>query len=252
MAPELGDDGKVVDESPPSVMPAERRPDQDAAGLSTETQARIAFQVGPIRGLVITFSDFDSITSLPKRDDGVEVRRDQWAKMNFNLHMPITEYTYYRMNLSALKTNLRQHADLKVRLVLPDGDPIPAEFHVTEVGHVVKHFIDCGGTVRRVETCLLQTWVSDHDADHRLSAAKLAKILDLAAKVLPSDDLDVEVEYEPCCVAQYKVDHAEVVGDELRFQLAHKHTDCLAREACGLASAGEGCGCGTGSEGGCC
>jgi len=157
------------------------------------------------------------------------------------------------MNLSTLKINLRQHAGLNVRLVLPDGDPIPADFHVTEVGHVVKSFIDCGGTVRQLETCLLQTWVAGNDADHRLSAEKFAKILDLAAKVVPADELEVEVEYEPCCVAQYKIEHAAVVGGELRFQLAHKHTDCLAREACGLtpAGAGAGGGCGT-SEGACC
>ena len=173
--------------------------------------------------------------------------------MEFGLHIPIGEYTYYRMNLTTLKTNLRQHADLNVRLVLPDGDPIPADFHVTEVGHVVKNFIDCGGTVRRVEACLLQTWVAANDAEHRLSAEKLVKILDLAAKVVSLDELEVEVEYEPCCVAQYKIDHAEAIGGEIRFQLAHKHTDCLAKEACGLAAdaVGAGCGCGT-SDGKCC
>jgi hypothetical protein len=98
--------------------------------------------------------------------------------------------------------------------------------------------------------------VAGNDGDHRLSAEKLAKILDLAVRVVPSEDLDVEVEYEPCCVAQYQIDQAEVAGGELRFRLAHKHTDCLAREACGLTAAGtgEGCGCGSGSgsEGGCC
>lgn len=157
------------------------------------------------------------------------------------------------MDIATLKANLRQHPSLNVRLVLPDGDPIPADFHVTEVGHVVKSFIDCGGMVRRLETCLLQTWVASNDADHRLSAEKLSKILDLAAKVIPSDDLEVEVEYEPCCVAQYKIDHAEAAGGELRFRLAHKHTDCLAREACSLTPAGAGAGCGCGSsDGGCC
>jgi hypothetical protein len=166
------------------------------------------------------------------------------------LNIPIKEYTCYRMNLSALKTNLRQYPGKNVRLVLPDGDPIPADFHVTEVGYVVKSFIDCGGTVRRQETCLLQAWVAENDLDHRLSVEKLEKILDLSAKVVPSDELEVEVEYEPCAVAQYKIGSAEFAGDELRFQLAHKHTDCLAREACGLTPAGSGCGCGSG-EGAC-
>jgi hypothetical protein len=150
------------------------------------------------------------------------------------------------MNLETFRSALAGHPEKNVRLVLPDGDPIPASFHVTEVGHVVKDFIDCGGTVRRTESCLLQAWVAGNDADHRLSAGKLGKILELAARVVPSGGLDVEVEYQPCCVAQYKVERAEADGGELRFQLAHKNTDCLAREACGLAPAGAGAGCGCG------
>jgi len=147
------------------------------------------------------------------------------------------------MNFGSLKTNLLQHPDKKVRFVLPDGDPIPAEFHVTEVGHVVKTFVDCGGCVRRQESCLLQTWVGDGDPDHRLSAGKLAHILGLASSVIPSEDLEVEVEYEPCAVAQYKIEGADAGGNEIRFQLGHKRTDCLAREACGLATEGSERGC---------
>jgi uncharacterized protein DUF6428 len=148
------------------------------------------------------------------------------------------------MNIVSLKTNLRRYPACNVRLILPDGDPIPADFHVTEVGHVVKNFIDCGGTARQLETCLLQAWVAGNDPDHRLSAEKLANILDLSAKVVFSEDLEVEVEYEQCAVAQYKVESAEVAGNELRFQLAHRHTDCLAREACGLTPTNSGYCCG--------
>ena len=151
------------------------------------------------------------------------------------------------MNMASLKTILRQHPSKNIRFVLPDGDPVPADFHVTEVGHVVKNFIDCGGSVRRQETCLLQAWVAGNDPDHRLSGAKLANILELSGKVIPSDQL--EVEYEACSVAQYKVESAAAAGNELLFQLAHKHTDCLAREACGLAPAGSACG---GESGNCC
>jgi hypothetical protein len=155
------------------------------------------------------------------------------------------------MNLDSLKTNLRRYPAKNVRLVLPDGDPIPADFHITEVGHVVKNFIDCGGTIRRQETCLLQAWVAGNDPDHRLSAEKLANILDLSTKVVPSEGLEVEVEYEPCAVAQYKIEGAEVAGNELRFNLAHKHTDCLAREACGLTPTSSGSCCGA-AESKCC
>jgi len=29
---------------------------------------------------------------------------------------------------------------------LPEGTYLPAHFHMTEVGLVTKHFVDCGGT----------------------------------------------------------------------------------------------------------
>ncbi len=147
------------------------------------------------------------------------------------------------MNIRSFKSSLLQNPDSQIRFILPDGDPIPAEFHVTEVGHVVKNFIDCGGTARSQETCLLQTWVAEDDKNHRLTAGKLAKILDLSRRVLPSEDLEVEVEYDCCVVGQYKVDSATVADSTLDFVLAHKKTDCLARESCGVSPAGTGCGC---------
>ncbi len=148
------------------------------------------------------------------------------------------------MNISTLKTRLLQHPDKPVRFVLPDGDAIPAAFHVTEVGHVVKNFIDCGGTKRSQESCLLQTWVAEDDQAHRLTAGKLAKILALSAAVVPSDELDVEVEYDSGVVAQYTVETAAVQAEELRFSLGNKQTDCLARESCGVSPEAAGCGCG--------
>ncbi len=57
-----------------------------------------------------------------------------------------------------------------------------------------KDFVDCGGTVRRLVTCLLQTWVGD-DLDHRITAGKLLKALEHAAPVLGGEDLPVELEY---------------------------------------------------------
>lgn len=130
----------------------------------------------------------------------------------------------------------------------PDGEAIPAEFHVTEVGHVSKKFIDCGGTLHLAEAIVLQTWISEVDKDHRLTAAKLSGILNLAKSVIPSDDFDIEVEYEGCVVSQYTLGEVTMSEDEIRFQMIHKHTHCLAKEACGI---GESACCST-AGGGCC
>jgi hypothetical protein len=145
------------------------------------------------------------------------------------------------MKLTELKTLLREHPSAYLRLVLPDGDHVPTHFHITEVGHVTKRFIDCGGRLHEEsDTCLLQTWVAD-DVDHRLDAGTFAKILDLGKQVLPHDDLEVEVEYEDCAVTQFPVTSAEAKGEVIELRLGEKHTDCLARQQCGI----DGKECGT-------
>ena len=142
------------------------------------------------------------------------------------------------MTLHELKSILRTHPLSHPRLILPDGDHVPAHFHITEVGHVAKRFIDCGGTVHdATNTCLLQTYVAD-DVDHRLYASGFAKILDLGQQVLPHENLEVEVEYEDCGVSQYPIESAEAVGEQVEIRLRDKHTDCLAKEKCGI----DGCG----------
>jgi Family of unknown function (DUF6428) len=156
-------------------------------------------------------------------------------------------YTNRGINLRDLKAALQLRPEGNLRFVLPDGDPIPDDFHVTEVGHVTRRFVDCGGTVRSTAACVLQAWVAGDDREHRLNAGKLASILDLAGAVIPSDELEVEVEYEGCVISQYPVLSSSADGAGLTFQLGHKHTDCLAKEACGLGQSR----CGSG-EGGCC
>lgn len=147
------------------------------------------------------------------------------------------------MNVTEFKQHLLAHADLALAFALPDGGFVPAHFHITEVGHVEKNFIDCGGTVRSVESCLLQTWVAE-DTDHRLSAGKLASIFGRAGSVLPHEDLGVEVEYEDYVISQFPVTGALAQDGQLIFTLGLKHTDCLAKELClpsGCCSADSGC-----------
>ena len=64
------------------------------------------------------------------------------------------------MNLHELKAALAHAAsEAEVRIALPDGGEVPAHFHVTEVGHIQKDFIDCGGKRRASRACTLQTWM---------------------------------------------------------------------------------------------
>ena len=109
------------------------------------------------------------------------------------------------MKLYQLRSSLHAFPAALPRFILPDGDLIPAHAHLTEVGHVTKRFIDCGGAIGEQESVVLQTWVGD-DTDHRLTSERFAKILQLGGRVLPGDNLPVEVEYDCCVVAQYPVE----------------------------------------------
>lgn len=139
--------------------------------------------------------------------------------------------TVQTMNLHDFKASLAAGADKALSFVLPDGSFIPPHFHITEAGHVIRNFVDCGGRRRTLETCLLQAWVAG-DTSHRLTAGKLAAIFDHARDLLPDDDLPVEIEYEALHISQFPVTAATVTEDSIKFQLGLKHTDCLAKEKC--------------------
>ena len=156
--------------------------------------------------------------------------------------MKNTQSEYPVLTVSRLRAVLAAAPDLPVTVIWPDGEAIEAHFHVTEVGRVQRDFIDCGGTIRRTVTCLLQSWVGD-DIDHRLTGDKLLKAFVHAEPVLRGEDLPVEFEYESCNVVQLKVESAVAEADRLVIRLGLKHTDCLAREVCvpsarGAAAAG--------------
>ena len=63
------------------------------------------------------------------------------------------------MNLSSLKKFLETAKHLTIQL--PNGSLVPAHFHITEIGLLSKHFIDCGGTVREEKVATLQLWTAD-------------------------------------------------------------------------------------------
>ena len=141
------------------------------------------------------------------------------------------------MTVAELSAALLADPAASLHWMLPDGDFVPAHFHVTEVGRIQKDFIDCGGTTRSATTCQIQLWVST-DTDHRLTAGRFASSLKMAAPLLGSEELPVEVEYEAGTVSQYPLGGVERTPAGVLFHLCTKHTDCLAPDRCGVPGAG--------------
>ena len=138
------------------------------------------------------------------------------------------------MTLSEFSSLLTQHREKQFRLLLPGGGAVPVSFHITEAGHVVKKFLDCGGRPHRLESILFQAWVGE-DEDHRLAAGKLLGIIGKARfAVFPpnADDLPVEIEYEHGVLTQLALSDASVEDGAVVLHLAEKHTDCLAKDVC--------------------
>jgi hypothetical protein len=144
------------------------------------------------------------------------------------------------IDVKRLKAVLGENPGKSVQLVLPGGEAVPQHFHVTEIGGVRKDFIDCGGTQRVNSTCLIQCWVAT-DVDHRIGTEKVLKIVEMGAKVLVGNFLPVEIEYEEGVISQYPLDELEVTAEAVVFRLTTKHTDCLAKEKCGIPEAEEDC-----------
>ena len=131
------------------------------------------------------------------------------------------------MKISDLKDYLATMAQIKLKL--PDNTYVPPHFHVTEVGLITKHFVDCGGVKRQQKTASLQLWTAD-DYNHLLAPEKLLKILNLAKPILGEDDLEIEVEYQQTTISKFALDY-----DGQDFLLKNLQTACLAQDACGIA-----------------
>ena len=124
-----------------------------------------------------------------------------------------------------------------LEIALPGGETLPEHFHITEVGRVRKDFVDCGGTPRQTEACVLQAWVAS-DVDHRLTSHKLVKILELGSSLFPSKDVPVEMEIDRGTVSLFSLQRIENSADQstpiFRLVLTSKHTECLAPDRCGV------------------
>lgn len=114
-----------------------------------------------------------------------------------------------------------------VEFQLENGTFVPEHFHVTEIGIITKHFIDCGGTIRDEKVVNFQLWDAD-DFEHRLKPTKLLNIIRLSEEKLGIEDAEIEVEYQSETIGKY-----DLGFDGKVFILKNKTTACLAQDACG-------------------
>ncbi len=106
------------------------------------------------------------------------------------------------MKLSEIKKHLATSETVNFKL--PTGAYVSEHFHVTEVGLVTKHFIDCGGTERFEKVVNFQLF-NANDFEHRLKPQKLSKIISLSENKLGIGDLEIEVEYQSDTIGMFRL-----------------------------------------------
>lgn len=115
-----------------------------------------------------------------------------------------------------------------VEFQLENGTIVPKHFHITEVGILTKHFIDCGGMIRNEKIINFQLWYAN-DLDHRLAPSKLLSIIKLSEEKLGILDGEIEVEFQQETIGKY-----DLAFTGTHFLLMNKQTACLATDACGI------------------
>ncbi len=115
-----------------------------------------------------------------------------------------------------------------VEFQLETGAFVPVHAHVTEIGVITKHFIDCGGTIRNERVVNFQLWNAT-DFEHRLTPAKLLNIIKLSEEKLGIEDAEIEVEYQSETIGKYDLEF-----NGKHFVLKNKQTNCLASDRCGI------------------
>ncbi|MEN9994512.1 MAG: hypothetical protein RL762_1169 [Bacteroidota bacterium] len=108
------------------------------------------------------------------------------------------------------------------------GQPVAAHYHITEIGLVLKNYVDCGGVVRQERKATMQIWLAN-DTDHRLSTQKLLDIIEKSEQLFGLKDEDLEVEFQGQTIETYGL-----VVQDFGFLFTSKKTTCLAPGHCGI------------------
>ena len=108
------------------------------------------------------------------------------------------------------------------------GLPVAAHYHITEIGLVLKNFVDCGGVVRQERKATMQIWLAQ-DVEHRLSVEKLLGIIEKSEELFGLKEDELEIEYQG-----QTIEHYGLAIQDFGFQFIAKQTTCLAPDHCGI------------------
>jgi hypothetical protein len=139
---------------------------------------------------------------------------------------------------------LRQNAGKELGFVFPNGSPLPAGYHFTEVKNIRVESVDCGATADQWTETVIQLWLPASATEgHAMSTTKALDILKKVDSLRPMDKqapCRFEAENESGVTVVYDVSRAEANANSLSVALTTQRTQCKAQKrdasACGGTS----------------
>ncbi len=114
---------------------------------------------------------------------------------------------------------------------------VGANYHITEVKHVLIDSVDCGAGTDAWNETIIQLWESQKEEENieYLNGVKTLSILNKVAELKPYD-MNAELKFEYSNphfhTAQLFVNDYEINESSILIKLAIQKTDCKAKDAC--------------------
>ncbi|AXT21043.1 hypothetical protein D7030_08535 [Flavobacteriaceae bacterium AU392] len=143
------------------------------------------------------------------------------------------------MKTEQLLSLLSEHQDKSLLFEYAPNLLLGANYHITEVKHIVIDSVDCGAQSDNWKETIIQLWESPSELGKTeyMSTFKALGILKKVGRIKPYV-LDAEVKFEygnaTFHTAQLFVNDFEIRNNNLIFKLAVEKTDCKAKGICGV------------------
>lgn len=135
------------------------------------------------------------------------------------------------MKTSEILNTLNQE-NKELEFLLPDGESITGDLHITEIKNVNVDSTDCGGNTHSFEETIIQLWLNEESnrvADWTIEKAR--KIFDIVGAQRPYlMDAEAYIEFGDSSHLTSKYGFvAKKVGEKLVLQLEEEKTVCKPR-----------------------
>ena len=143
-------------------------------------------------------------------------------------------YTINLMKTKEFTQIIGQHPNKQTSFWYNSQQLVPNHYHITEIKKNTTESVDCGKTIHRENTTIVQLWSEEADiATHQLNNTKIASIfagMDARLKLHQEADIIFEFGDDNNRTSNYKIEKVDVLDEALIFHLYVPQTECKPKK----------------------